>query len=490
MAPCNVPLYGEMKEPLLEPLFPDRSGGETLGVQLVRRLRSTIESGALPVGAKMPGTRELAKRLGLGRNTVTLAYEQLIAEGYLEARVGAGTFVCAAPVHHATQRAAAAPKMMYRNDRASALAAHFRLARGRGPLRPGMPSLAEFPRRTWVQCAKRALEVYAGDLGYAPAYGTPELREAVIDHVRRFRGMNVGSDQVIVVEGAQAALHLSAAVLTRPGDSIVVEDPCYALARAAFELAQLRLLPLNVDERGIVTGELRAKARAAFVTPAHQFPLGGTLTLERRLELLEWARRHDAYIIEDDYDSEFTNRSRPLPALQSLDRDGRVVYVGSFSKTLAPALRAGYMIVPPYLVTAFRLARASSSLGVSLHLQQTLALFIRGGHFVRHIGRMNDIYDRRRGLLVAALAPLVSQGFRIGPAEVGLHLTIAAKGRFDDRAASIVDDSQRLVALSPLCVKRKDLRGFVLGFTNGENQGIEAAASEVARRLQARLRRT
>jgi GntR family transcriptional regulator / MocR family aminotransferase len=452
-------------------------------VQLARRLRDAIESGALQAGAKMLGSRELAKRLALGRNTVALAYEQLTAEGYLETRSGAGTYVATSgfgsTVRHA-ERGAPAPE---RAANIAGLRTHFVAAAGNGPLRPGMPSLAHFPSRTWSRLARRALDVYERGIGYEASSGTRELREAIAAHVRQFRGIAAQADQIIVLEGAQAAMHLAALVLAKTGDSIAIEDPCYAMARAVFELHELRLRAVPVDRDGVRTDALPGDARFAFVTPTHQFPLGGTLPLARRLQLLAWARERDAYVLEDDYDSEFTAQGRPLPALQSLDREERVIYIGSFSKTVAPGLRAGYLIAPPHLASAFRAARATTSLGLSLHLQATLAAFVAGGHFARHIRRMNVLYESRRTILAQSLEPLLRKGFEIGPMQVGLHLALLGQHRFDDAAAARRAESEKLVALSTLCLERTDCRGFALGFTNGSEAEIAASA----RRLVASL---
>ncbi len=475
-----------MTEPLrLEPLFPDRDTGETLALQLARRLRQAIETGTLPAGTKMLGSRQLAKRLGLGRNTVALAFEQLTAEGYLEARAGSGTFVASSGFepHYPETIAAHPPPQLA--QRITPLREYFEIATGHGPLRPGMPELAQFPANAWNRSARRALDTRSLDLGYGPANGLRALREAIAMHVRQFRGINAQAEQVIVVEGAQAAMHLASFVLMAAGDTIAIEDPCYALARAAFEAHALRLAAVPVDRDGLQTSALPANARCAFVTPTHQFPLGGTLPLARRLELLAWAKRYDAYIIEDDYDSEFTVRARPLPALQSLDRDERVLYVGSFSKTLAPGIRTGYLIVPPHLAGIFRTARASTSLGLSLHAQSTLAHFIRDGHFARHIRRMNAMYERRRTMLADRLSPL-RDAFELGPMQVGLHVALVANAPFADRAFSQTLDGQRLVALSGLCVERSDCYGFLLGFTNGTDEQITGAAMS----LTAALRRS
>jgi GntR family transcriptional regulator / MocR family aminotransferase len=471
-------------EPLrLEPLFPDRSTGEPLAVQLVRRLREAIETGTLPPGTKMLGTRQLAGRLGLGRNTVALAFEQLTAEGYLEARAGSGTFVAQSGFEPRPPEPLAAHPAPEGAQRIAALRSYFEIATGHGPLRPGMPALAMFPANAWNRSARRALDAQSHDLSYGHASGSRMLREAIAMHVRHFRGINAQPEQIVVVEGAQAAMHLASIVLMHAGDTIAIEDPCYALARAALEAHELRLHPVPVDGDGLQTSALPAKARCAFVTPTHQFPLGGTLPLARRLELLAWAKRLDAYIIEDDYDSEFTSRARPLPALQSLDRDERVLYVGSFSKTLAPGIRTGYLIVPPHLASIFRTARASTSLGLALQAQATLAHFISDGHFARHIRRMNAVYERRRALLAAALAPL-RDAFDLGPMQVGLHVALVAHAKFDDRAFSQTLDGQRLVALSTLCLERTDCYGFLLGFTNGTNDEIAAAATSLTAALR------
>jgi GntR family transcriptional regulator / MocR family aminotransferase len=224
----------------------------------------------------------------------------------------------------------------------------------------------------------------------------------------------------------------------------------------------------------------------AFVTPTHQFPLGGTLPLSRRLALLAWARNRDAYVVEDDYDSEFTAKHRPLPALQSLDRNERVIYIGSFSKTLAPSVRLGYVIAPPHLANAFRAARASTSLGVSTQLQATAASFIGDGHFARHIRRTNGVYERRRAILLNALAPLAGSSYDLGTAQVGLHVSLLAKTPIDDASLATALDGQRLVALSPLCVRRRDCHGFVLGFTNGSDDEIAEAARRVVTLLRHR----
>ncbi len=485
VAPRNVPLRRTMKGPLrLEPLFPDRTTGEALAVQLVRRLRNAIETGALPPGTKMHGSRQLAKQLGLGRNTVALAFEQLIAEGYLEARIGSGTYVASTDLRWPAEIHASETVKPENARRIAALRTYFDIAAGAGPLRPGTPALSLFPTNAWNRAARRAFDAHDGNLGYGPSSGLRSLREAIALHVRQFRGITAQPEHVIVVEGAQAAMHLAATVLSDAGDTVAAEDPCYALARAVFELHGLRIHPTLVDGDGIRTASLPRNARLAFVTPTHQFPLGGTLTLPRRLELLAWAEERKAYILEDDYDSEFTAGARPLPALQSLDRDERVVYIGSFSKTLAPAIRVGYLIAPPHLADAFRAARATTSLGLSVHVQATLARFIHEGHFARHLRRMNAVYETRRSVLANALEPICRTSFDLGPMQVGLHVALVSRRPFPDQELSLTANGQRLVALSSLCLKRRDCYGYVLGFTNGDPEELRDAAVHLVGMLE------
>lgn len=473
-----------MREPLEpEALFPDRDSGENLAVQLTRRLRGAIESGALRAGMKLLGTRQLAKRLGLARNTVALAFEQLAAEGYVETRSGSGTFVAVSvhkPARHPTSPVRVRPGHAALT---ASLLEYFSIAKGSGPLRPGMPDVGHFPASSWMRCARKALRSYGSDLGYGPSAGLQALREAIAAHVRQFRGITALPEQIVVVEGAQAALHLIAFVLTRPSERVVVEDPCYALARAVFEAHDVRLHPVRVDAGGIGVNALPEKAKLAYVTPTHQFPLGGALPISRRNALLEWAATVGAYVVEDDYDSEFTAKTRPLPPLQTLDRHERVVYVGSFSKSLAPSLRLGYVIAPPHLTRAFLAARACTSLGAGAHVQATLAAFIGEGHFARHIRRMNVVYERRRAILVDALRGVVGPAFTLGPSQTGLHVALVGRRGFDDVSSSVAGE-QRLPALSRLCIRRRDCRGLVLGFTNGSDEQVARAAHELVDTLR------
>jgi GntR family transcriptional regulator/MocR family aminotransferase len=473
-----------MREPIdLEALFPDRESGEPLGAQLVRRFRIAIERGFFPPASRLLPSRELAKRLGVSRNTVTSALDQLIAEGYLEARIGAGTFVTDT-LHAATARShetshelpMGAATLAAVQETLESVGSSF------GPLRLGAPDLSTFPMRVWQRLERENLARADPHLDYGQSSGLLELRQAISRHVAQFRGVVADPEHVIVVEGTQGALHLAAFVLTQCGNRVAIEDPCYQLARSIFSAHGLELHGVAVDDDGMRTGELPPDATLAYVTPSHQYPLGGAMPLSRRAELLEWARQRNAYVIEDDFDSEFC--AHPLPALQSLDRDERVIYVGTFSKTLAPGLRLGYIIAPPHLAKTFRFARAVTSLGAAAHLQATTAAFITQGYFSRHIRKMTTLYERRRRTVVDVLAKTLPRGWRVGPAQTGLHLAIVGPIDFDDvHAANSLISGERVIPLSSLCVSRADCKGLVIGFSAGDDEAIANSARQLAASL-------
>jgi GntR family transcriptional regulator/MocR family aminotransferase len=473
-----------VEEPIgLESLLPDRSSGEALGAQLVRRLRGAIESGVFPPAARLFPSRELAKRLGVARNTVTSALDQLVAEGYLETRVGAGTYVTRRRTRPRERAAPAARSLPARAQSLDALQSELEaLGTSSGPLRVGAADLTEFPLRTWQRLNRKNFAAFGTPLDYAQSSGLRALREAIARHIAQFRGVATDADQITIVEGTQGALALVAAALTEPGDRIAVEDPCYQLGRTVFAARGLALCPVYVDGDGLRTGSLPAHAALAYVTPAHQFPLGGALSLSRRTELLQWAARTGAYVIEDDYDSEFD--AQPLPALQSLDRDERVIYVGTFSKTLAQGLRLGYVVAPPHLAETLRVARGLAGFGASAHLQATAADFISQGYFNRHIRRMAAIYERRRRIVVETLSNALPERFTIGPSRTGLHLAIRGPAGFDDvRAANAMQNGQRVLPLSRLCLERTDCTGFVIGFNAGDDAAVANAAAALAASL-------
>ncbi|MCP3916750.1 MAG: PLP-dependent aminotransferase family protein [bacterium] len=415
---------------LTPPLQIDPRGTEPLQRQLGRALRAAIHSGALAPGARLPSTRALAADLGLSRNTVLYAYEQLEAEGYLVPRRGAGTYVAATLAWREESGARAdpvrPPRLAARVTRTAALAFQSELPANKGPFLIGLPDLESFPRRTWARLAARRLR--SGDrtlVDHGDPRGRPELREAIAAYVRTSRGVRCTSDQVVVVNGSQHALALAGAVLIDPGDTVWVEEPGYRGARAAFLAAGARLagIPLEPDGIDLAAGAARREApRLIFVTPSNQFPTGVTLSMTKRLALLACAREHDAFLIEDDYDSEFRYVGAPVPALQGLDADGRVLYVGTFSKTLSPAVRVGYLVLPPQLVEPFAAMRAVGDPYTSSWTQAVLADFLLEGHYTRHVARMRRLYRTRRRFLEDALASDFADVLRVWPAGGGLHL--------------------------------------------------------------------
>ena len=463
--------------------FVDRASAVALHRQLATHLRDAILAGEFAGGTRLHASRALAQQLGVSRNTVTQALDQLVAEGYLETRAGAGTYVA----HGLTPRArnvgtsaAAAPRLSVRARR---------LAAARDPdggsepalFRPGVPDLSLFPAAAWRRVANRWLDTDA-TRGYGDPGGYRPLREAIAAHLRQTRGVTLGAGNVIVVEGTRAALALIADVLVDPGEPVAVEDPGYSAMRDAVAAAGGTLVPVGLDDNGFDVTRAPADARLAYVTPSHQYPTGVVMGLRRRLELLAWARAANAYVIEDDYDAEFRYDGAPLPALQGLD-DTRVLYVGTFSKTLAPALRVAWIVVPDALVDAFSAARAVGSGGPAFPLQAALAAFVADGHFALHVRRASAVYRDRRDALVNALERRLGDVVRVQGAATGLHLVARFAG--DDVAVSRAALAENVVAppLSGYALGAGGPSGFVLGFAAAGPVAIERAAERLERAL-------
>jgi GntR family transcriptional regulator/MocR family aminotransferase len=402
-------------------------------------LKGKIRAGGLGPAARVPSTRALARDLGVSRNTVLLAYEQLAAEGYLVSRHRGATSV--GPVE--PPRAAPAPARSSAERRAPVSAYARRLsarldlpaARSPGPrpalrydFRYGRPAVDEFPREIWRRLlAAHARHASADALGYGSPAGHPALRAALSDYLGRARGVVSDPDRIVVVNGAQQALDLVARVLLDPGDGAVVEEPHYPGATIPFEAVGARLLRVPVDAGGLDPARLPLAAerpRLAYVTPCHQFPTGVIMPLERRLALLRWASRVGAWIVEDDYVSEFRYEGHPLEALQSLDRDERAIYLGSFSKTLFPALRVGYLVLPRALVPPFLAAKWAADRFSAPLYQAALAELITGGRFERYLRRAGARNAGRRRALIAALREAFGDRVEIAGENTGVHLVV------------------------------------------------------------------
>ena len=385
----------------------EESSSTPLYYQVYQRLRASILLGQLSPGTRLPSTRQMAYDLGVSRNTMMSAFDQLIAEGYVEGHVGSGTFVSPTlPEELLEARLKTKPILRIETNRRSLSGRGKAIAKtsvtvaapaGRlRPFVPGIPALDQFPMSLWSRLvARRWRDESRRLLNYGPAAGYMPLREAIAAYLGPSRGVQCKPDQIVIVSGTQQALDLSARVLLDPGDSVLVEEYCYSAARAAFKGAGACLVPVRVDDAGLDISDPAASssnARVAYVTPSHQYPLGVTMSLSRRLALLDWANRTSAWILEDDYDSEYRYVARPLAALQGLDKSGRVIYIGTFSKVLFPSLRLGYMVVPSDLVEPFARARAGVGWCCPFIDQAVLADFISEGHFTRHIRRMRSIY--------------------------------------------------------------------------------------------------
>src|SRR5262245_5007032 len=385
----------------------DSRASEGLQQQVYSEVRREILDGVLPPGTRLPSSRALAEDLNVSRTTTLLAYEQLLAEGYLSARHGSGTFV--ASVLPDDSPRLTLPRKMARTEhprpsrRGLALGntpgAARRMAGPPRPFRLGAPALDLFPFRLWAQLVNRRLRsMTIGQLDYTDVAGFSKLREAIAQHVGTARGTRCDSDQVFIVAGAQRGLELIGTVLLDHGDRVWLEEPGYPGARAAFTATGALIVPVPVDNHGLDVGtatHMAPDARMAYVTPSNQFPLGVPMSLSRRLALLNWAGRAGAWVVEDDYDSEFRYATRPFPSLHGLDADGRVLYIGSFAKSMFPALRLGFVIVPIDLRQQFLTARRAMDVHPPLLEQMALADFIGRGHYATHLRRMRSAYRER-----------------------------------------------------------------------------------------------
>lgn len=457
--------------------------------QLYEALRQAILTGQLRAGRRLQSTRELAAELGVSRNTVMNAFEQLLAEGYLEGQVGSGTYV---------SRALPDDMLYARADAASVRGARRkgRALSGRGQIiagtlmnaspvpghtrafRLGTPALDAFPFDVWMKLTARHWRYPRRDLlGYGDSAGYAPLREAISEYLGAARAVRCAPDQVIITSGTQQALDLAARLLLDASDSVWIEDPGYLGARSTMVSAGARLVPVPVDDEGLdvaAGANICPSARLVYVSPSHHFPLGVTMSLARRLSLLEWASRAGAWILEDDYDSEYRYSGRPLAALQGLDKEGRVIYLGTFSKILFPSLRLGYMVVPPDLVEAFKNARAILSRFSPSIEQAVLTDFITEGHFASHIRRMRALYQERQQYLIDAARRELGNALELEPNEAGMHLVGRLPDGVDDLAAS--REANRLgveaPALSLYCIERGRQSGLLLGYAGYDEREI------------------
>jgi GntR family transcriptional regulator/MocR family aminotransferase len=453
-----------------------------LYAQVYHRLRDHILAGTLRPGARLPSARALAADLRVSRNTIEAAFQQLAAEGFITRRVGAGTVVAASMEEHvpfarAPRRAQPPGPARPAQQVPIPLSKRGRLISDLGraeiqadhPIGPCAADLIGFPTRLWYRLlARRARQGGAELFRAGDHYGMPPLRAAIAEHVRLTRGVRCEAEQVLVVNSTQQAIDLAARLLLDPGGTALVEEPGYPSARAAFLAAGATVRTIPVDAEGVVAEELPKgpATRLLYVTPSHQFPLGVTMTLARRLAVLGWAAESGAWVIEDDYDSEFRYQGRPIAALQGLDQAGRVLYVGTCNKVLFPGLRLAYLIVPAGLVDAFAAGRRITDGFSSPLMQSVLADFLAGGHFAAYLRQARDHYAACRDALVRSAETTWGGVVRLGPSDTGLHLlTYLPAGTHDVRlAAAAPTEGLGVAALSRYYYDRARSRGLLLSY--------------------------
>ena len=475
--------------------------------QIYDQIRTAILQGELKTGDRVPSSRELVHRLGISRTTVVTALDMLISEGYLATRHGSGTFVASdvpdqpvslkpatgddsnLPIHHHENL------LSEFGDSLRACNRHLWYEGRPAPLCPGEPALDLFPTKIWSKIVRRVWKSIApSDLSYGEPAGYAPLRNQIAEYLRSHRGVNCDASQVVIVSGTQQAIDVVARIALEPGDKVLFENPGYLSAASAFENQRAELIALPVDDLGAAIRQVSKQdqdAKLVYVTPSHQYPLGVTMSIERRLELIDWAQRNDVLILEDDYDSEYRYGQKPLPCLQGLGNDSRTVYVGSFSKVICPAIGIGYAIVPPWMIAPVENALRLISRPPSQTEQIVVSEFIREGHFVRHIRRMRKSHALRQACLVDALDKKVSPWCQVIGNSAGLHCTLTLKGRNPKDTYLVERLLKQGVITRPLSnyylpdtLPKGRLNGLILGFASSTESQIRRAVTKIQRVLE------
>ncbi|HEY6243776.1 MAG TPA: PLP-dependent aminotransferase family protein [Pyrinomonadaceae bacterium] len=471
-----------------------RPDNQTLTSWLYAELRAAILHGRLAPGTRLPASRDFAAQHGLSRGTVVSVFERLQAEGYVSCQVGLGTWVNQLATVKGRVNCHETPPAYVRR----VLATYARpkawvdlapIERGR-PFHAGDPAIDEFPARLWGSIAAKQARSFASWLrteddgrGYRP------LREAITHYLSISRGVHCSPDQIIVVSGVQQALDLLARVLLKPDEPVWLEDPGYFGTHIAFRNVGARIIPVPVDEHGLDVEagiKICSQARGAYVTPAHQFPLGVTMSLERRMALLKWASSAGAFIIEDDYDSEYRFAGRRVPTLQGLDRNSNVILVGSFTKTLFPSLRIGFLVLPSSLVDCFLAYRYRTDFR-NLSLDQLILCdFIEGGHLGRHLRRMRNLYSERLAALLEGGRTYLSGLLKISNVRAGLYTVGFLENGMSSRQAEKAAASQgvEVIALDRYTLKRSDPKGVLMGFAAFDEKAIRKGLVQLAKALE------
>ena len=479
-------------------MLPVRTAGMSANRWLYGALRGQILEGRLRPGARVPGTRDLAGQYGLSRGTIVDAFDQLKSEGYLQGSMGSGTYVSEVlpdeflRVH--PRKDSAAPGRRSRRRHISDYARRVSLFpnlenRPSRAFRSNVPALDLFPVDVWAHIAARRLRRASSTmlLGCEPA-GYRPLREAVADYLVSSRGAVCTADQVVILNGVQEAIDLAARLFLNPGDRVCMEDPGYTGASRAFQAAGATLSPARLDDEGITMGRAAlAGTRLVYVTPGHQFPLGTTMSLRRRLELLEWARTNGALILEDDYDSEFRYAGRPIPALQGLDKAGAVLFAGSFNKVIFPSLRLGYVVVPPDLTSLFEAAISISRRHLPVIEQAVLCDFIAEGHFGRHLRRMREVYAGRLSTLIEAAHQRLQGLLDVSAVQAGLQTAgwLSRNVKAEAAAAAAALRNVEVVPLNRYSRRMLPREGLQLGFAAIDEKEIKRGVADLAIALEA-----
>ncbi|MCG8383089.1 MAG: PLP-dependent aminotransferase family protein [Gammaproteobacteria bacterium] len=468
---------------------------DPLHKQLYEAVREAILNGKFPAGAQLPSSRIFAQTLAVSRNTVVSAFDQLQAEGYIESRVGAGSFVTSTTPESQLHASRTTPlpaltmtSRLSRRGQRLASSSPRQAGEAFNAFAPGTPELKQFPRQVWARLLSRhardtRLLSYSASAGYAP------LRETLADYLQACRAVQCTSKQVLITCGAQQALDLCSRLLIDEGDPVWIEEPGYPGARGALLAAGAQLIPVPVDHEGICIDAIRGRAprpRLIYISPSHQYPSGTTLSLQRRLQLLEFAHQERAWIIEDDYDSEFRYHGRPLASIQGLAANANVIYIGTLSKVLVPAIRLGYMVVPKNLIAAFEKARSFVDTHPPTVTQAALDDFIREGYFASHIRRMRNLYATRQAILSRALKQHLHEILTHTPRETGMHLTAYAKTPLDDQAiaAQAAQIGLQLRPLSSYFIGPDQQSGFVLGYAGFDKDELIAGVEQLRQLLK------
>ena len=480
---------------LLQGLTLERSSGVPLYKQLETGLRKLILSGTLRARQKLPSTRELAGEIGISRITIKSVYEQLVAEGYVQATSGSGTFVADGLEIEVSPQVGRLPDEVPRKinltDRARSISStNASVRQGKTePFRPGVPALDLFPIKPWNKYLREATNTSYRDLSYGSVKGNADLRSSIASYLSDARGMQADSEQIVITSGAQQAFVLIAFSLLTRGDTVWYENPGHIAGRDIMQVMGANVAPVPIDAEGIDL-EFAIKnypsPKLIFTTPSHQQPLGTTMSLARRLSLLSYAQENDAWIIEDDYDSEFRYRGRPLPALSALDSERRVLYVGTFSKSMFAAIRLGYIVVPPEMVDAIGKTKILLGQNSSPLVEQALSRFMDDGRFVEHIRRMRRVYRERRDLLFDCLSSTCAESLTPQPSDAGMHMLAWLNGGVNDFTAhrALLDVGIESLPLSVYSVYPIERSALVLGFSNVREERLPGLVGRMSNTLR------